>query len=99
MGRLNKMIVNAMKTVGWWIIEAIAFVLYGIRGTWRISRTPYRLVEKKYMAVKILTTIAKLVILVYLITIALTIVIAIIIGFVLVKSFFSSAEAGMRNNF
>lgn len=88
-----------MKTVGWWIIEAIALVLYGIRGIWRISRTPYRVVEKKYMVVKILTTIAKLVILVYLITIALTVVIAIIVAIGLVKSFFGSAESGMRNNF
>lgn len=93
------MITNAMKTVFWWIMEAIAFVVYGIRGIWRISRTPYRFVEKKYMIVKVLTTIAKIVIVVYIATFALTVLFSIIIGIVLVKSFFSSAESGMRNNF
>lgn len=92
-------VIKAMKTVGWWIIEAIAAVLYGIRGVWRISRTPYRLVEKKYLIVKILTTIVKIGILIYIAAAALTIVIAVIVGFALVKSFFSSAESAMRNNF
>lgn len=93
------MIINAMKTVGWWIIEAIAAVAYGIRGVWRISRTPYRLVEKRYRIVKILTTIVKIGLAIYLATVALSVVIAVIVGFVIVKSIFGSAESSMRNNF
>lgn len=93
------MITKMFKTVGWWIIEAVAFVLYGVRGAWRISRTPYRLVEKKYMFVKVLTTIAKIVIVIYIAVFAIGVIITIFIAFGLVKSFFSSAESSMRNNF
>lgn len=93
------MIVNAFKTVGIWILEAVVAVLYGIRGTWRISRTPYRLVERKYMIVKILTTIIKVVVIVYVLTFAIAAIITIFITIGVVKSFFSSAESSMRNNF
>ena len=94
-----KKILKALKTVGWWILEVIANVLYGIRWVWRISRTPYRLVEKKYMFVKILTTIAKIVIVSYLVIFAIGIIIAVFVAFGLVKSFFGSAEDAIRNNF
>ena len=94
-----KMIAKMFKTVGWWIIEAIAFVLYGIRGIWRISRTPYRLVEKKYMFAKILTTIVKIILVTYIAIFAIGVIIAIFVAFGLVKSFFSSAEDSIRNNF
>lgn len=93
------MIVNVFRTVGWWIIEAIAAVLFGIRGIWRISRKPYGLVEKKYMVIKILTTLVKIAIVVYILTFALAVILAVVVGIGLVKSFFSSAESGMRNNF
>lgn len=93
------MIMNAMKKVFWWIMDAIAYVLYGIRGIWRISRKPYRLVEKKYMVVKILTTIAKLVIVVYIAMTAVALIAGIVIGIILINSFFRSAESAMRNNF
>lgn len=94
-----KKILKALKTVGWWILEVIANVLYGIRGIWRISRTPYRLVEKKYMFVKILTTIAKIVIGVYVAVFAIGVIITVFVAIGLVKSFFGSAESSIRNNF
>ena len=93
------MLIKSMKTVMWWFVEAIAFVLYGIRKVWRVSRTPYRLVEKKYMIVKIITTIVKLVLLAYIIMIAASFIVGMVIGLILIRSFFTSAEAGLRNNF
>ena len=94
-----KTILKALKTVGWWILEVIACVLYGIRGAWRISRTPYRLVEKKYMFVKILTTIVKIVLVTYILIFAIGVIIAVFVAIGLVKSFFGSAEDSIRNNF
>ena len=94
-----KMIVKMFKTVGWWILEVIANVLYGIRWVWRISRTPYRLVEKKHMFVKVLTTIVKIVLVTYIAIFAIGFIIAVFVAFGLVKSFFSSAEDSIRNNF
>lgn len=93
------MIVNAFRTLGIWIIEAVVAVLYGIRGTWRISRTPYRFVEKKYLIVKILTTIVKIAIVVYIFTFALVVIFSVILAFGVVRSFLGSAESAMRNNF
>lgn len=85
------MAISALKTTGSWVTGAIVLVLHGIRGIWRISRTPYRRLEKKYIPVKIATTIIKIGIIVYLLTFMLTVVISAIFAFALVASFFSSA--------